>query len=63
MGKMSLQTLEAMNRVLLERLGGDSGLRKVYFAPMMVHQCLCRKPQPGMILQAREGGVDLKQSL
>lgn len=63
-GKMDLQTLEGMNRILLERLGGDSGVRKVYFCPHDgLDQCLCRKPQPGMILQgAKEWGLDLKKS-
>lgn len=63
-GKMALETLEGMNRILLEKLGGEAGVRKVYFCP---HDgpdlCPCRKPQPGMILQgAKEWGLDLKQS-
>lgn len=63
-GKMPLQTLEKMNRVLLAQLGGEKGIQKVYFCPHDdSDHCLCRKPQPGMILEgAREWGLDLSQS-
>ncbi len=59
-----LQTLAAINQKMLdasEQLGGK--IEKIYFCPHGPNdQCTCRKPRPGLFLQAAdELGFDIKQ--
>lgn len=58
-------TLEAMTDRLHQHLAGaGAALDAVYYCPHRAErQCLCRKPRPGMILEAAERfKVDLKRS-
>lgn len=64
-GLMSLDTLHDIHHRMLreiERAGGC--VTKVYYCPHDNHEeCSCRKPNPGMLLQAaREYNLDLTQS-
>lgn len=61
-GLLSVEELEKMHEKMHEQV---PGIDKVY---MCIHGkdegCVCRKPRPGMILQAvQEFGVDLKKSV
>jgi D-glycero-D-manno-heptose 1,7-bisphosphate phosphatase len=64
-GLISLQTAEEINRKLVETLRENSGqVDQVYMCPHHPDDgCDCRKPEPGMILQAaRELDLDLPRS-
>lgn len=64
LGKMSLQTVQDIHTRMhgLLNLYGVA-VDGVYFCPHNHGQCSCRKPQPGMLLQAaRELGLDLSRS-
>ncbi len=59
-GNQSLKVVDEMHRLLLEALPLD-------LVKVCIHQdkdlCQCRKPKPGMLLQAAEElGIDLKSS-
>lgn len=62
-GGMASSELEAMHLKLMASLG-PHGLRKIYVCPHDDRdQCRCRKPKPGMILEAAaEWNIDLVQS-
>ena len=59
-GELSTAILEAMH----ERLRREAGVDAVYVCPHDdAHGCVCRKPRPGLLLQAaREWGVDVARS-
>jgi D-glycero-D-manno-heptose 1,7-bisphosphate phosphatase len=59
-GELSPAVLEAMH----ERLRREAGVDAVYVCPHDdAHGCVCRKPRPGLLLQAaREWGVDVARS-
>ncbi len=64
-GLISLQTAEDVNRKLVETIRENNGqVDQVYMCPHHpADGCDCRKPQPGMILQAaRELDLDLPHS-
>jgi D-glycero-D-manno-heptose 1,7-bisphosphate phosphatase len=59
-GKLKVETIEAMHRRLRNHLALD-GIKACYHSD--AEGCECRKPKPGMLLQAaREFGIDLEQS-
>jgi D-glycero-D-manno-heptose 1,7-bisphosphate phosphatase len=59
-GKLELETVEAMHRRLRNELVLDD-IKVCYHGD--ADGCECRKPKPGMLLQAaREFGIDLKRS-
>lgn len=72
-GLLSLTELEALHQELHERLDPKRSLIDAFYAcphhphandPRYRLQCLCRKPQPGLLLRAeRERNVDLKASV
>jgi D-glycero-D-manno-heptose 1,7-bisphosphate phosphatase len=59
-GELSAPILEAMH----ERLRRETGVDAVYVCPHRdADRCSCRKPKPGLLLQAaREWGVDVARS-
>lgn len=64
-GLMSLEAMQALNRQIeaeLLRLGG--GVDASYLCPHAPEEgCACRKPQPGLLLQAaQDWQVDLRRS-
>jgi len=65
-GIMSLEQLEAVTRFMLDAIEAAGGsIRHVYYC---VHHpddgCTCRKPKPGLLIQAREDfGISLEQSV
>ncbi len=59
-GRIKLETVEAMHRRLKEDLALDD-IKVCYHSD--ADGCDCRKPKPGMLMQAaREFGVDLERS-
>jgi D-glycero-D-manno-heptose 1,7-bisphosphate phosphatase len=63
-GVMTLETVEDMHRRLRDRLREDGfELLDVMLCPHDRDQCECRKPKPGMLLEAaRRHGIDLSAS-
>jgi len=64
-GLISLDTLNDIHQRMLREIEQAGGcVTKVYYCPHDNHEeCSCRKPQPGMLLQAaREYNLDLTQS-
>jgi D-glycero-D-manno-heptose 1,7-bisphosphate phosphatase len=64
-GLISLQTAQEINRKLVETIRENNGqVDRVYMCPHHPDDgCDCRKPKPGMILQAaRELDLDLSRS-
>lgn len=63
-GIISLSDLLAIHASMLdavEKCGGT--IRRIYVCPHEMNQCDCRKPKPGMLLQAqREYHIDLRSS-
>jgi D-glycero-D-manno-heptose 1,7-bisphosphate phosphatase len=65
-GLISLETVEAINAHVLQRVTAAGGrIDGVYVCPHHPDEnCPCRKPAPGMLLQAaEEWGIDLSQSV
>lgn len=65
LGRMSEEDLAAVHRRLAERLAaGGARVDAVVHCPHAKDACDCRKPRPGMLLDAGErlGGVDLAAS-
>ena len=64
LGKMSLQTVQAIHDRMREILKTHGvALDGIYFCPHDHGQCTCRKPQPGMLIQAAgDLGLDLARS-
>ena len=62
-GLMTVEQYRAVESEVLRQLGGDL-IDATYFCPDVPGQhSSCRKPEPGMILQAkREHGIDLPRS-
>ena len=64
LGKMSLQTVQDIHgrmQAILKTHGMT--LDGVYFCPHDYGQCTCRKPQPGMLIQAAgDLGLDMSKS-
>jgi D-glycero-D-manno-heptose 1,7-bisphosphate phosphatase len=59
-GKQKREVVEAMNDVLRQRLDLDD-VEVCYHTD--AHECACRKPRPGMLLEAaRKWSIDLKNS-
>ena len=58
-----LLTLEEMNK-MHDFMKRETGLEIIYYCPHIdADECLCRKPEPGMILQAaKDHGIDLEKS-
>ena len=64
-GFYTLKDFEATNQKMMRELkevGGE--IKKIYFCPHVAEDhCDCRKPKPGMLLQAvKEFGFDLKET-
>lgn len=65
-GHVSLETLEEIHRRMIADVAAFGGvIEKVYYCPHGKDEnCACRKPRPGMLLQARdELGIDLSDAL
>ncbi len=65
LGLMTRETVEGIHARLRELLAGTYGLEllDVLYCPHDRGQCACRKPQPGMLLEAaRRHGLDLARS-
>ena len=71
-GYFTVETVREINRRVQETLANQGAfIDKIYYCPHHVEgiieeyrqECYCRKPNPGMILEAaREFGIDLKKS-
>jgi len=64
-GRLSLEELHRVNERLEELLAAEGAeLDGIYFCPHAPDEgCSCRKPKPGMLLEAaRELGLDLRRS-
>jgi D-glycero-D-manno-heptose 1,7-bisphosphate phosphatase len=64
-GIVSVSTVEDIHRRMVAEVEACGGrIARVYYCPHRPdEQCDCRKPQPGMLLQAtRELGIDLENS-
>jgi histidinol-phosphate phosphatase family protein len=64
-GIVTVATLEEMHRRLLRTLERQHGLSllDILYCPHEDGACACRKPQPGMLLEAaRKHGIDLARS-
>ncbi|MFL5662694.1 MAG: D-glycero-beta-D-manno-heptose 1,7-bisphosphate 7-phosphatase [Ktedonobacteraceae bacterium] len=55
-GIISVETVEQIHRLMIAEIVQSGGkVERVYYCPHERHEnCLCRKPQPGMLLQARD---------
>ena len=64
LGKMKIQTVQDIHDRMHDILKANGmALDGVYFCPHDHGQCTCRKPQPGMLIQAAEDlGLDLSKS-
>jgi histidinol-phosphate phosphatase family domain/HAD-superfamily hydrolase, subfamily IIIA len=66
-GLMTADDLQGLDVLLKERLRDEAGARldASYYCPHHAREnCACRKPLPGMLLQAaREHGIDLARSV
>jgi D-glycero-D-manno-heptose 1,7-bisphosphate phosphatase len=65
LGRMSPADLDAVHRRLLAELArGGAYVDSIYVCPHHEGTCVCRKPQPGLLLQAREdvGDMDFAQA-
>ena len=65
-GLLTLETLEAIHAHMLHHIRAAGGrLDGIYFCPHHPEfQCVCRKPAPGMLLQAAaELNIDLRASV
>jgi D-glycero-D-manno-heptose 1,7-bisphosphate phosphatase len=65
-GELSIENLETIHQRMLaeiEKAGGH--IERIYYCPHGKHEgCACRKPQPGMLLRARdELGCDLSDAV
>ncbi|MBI3558533.1 MAG: HAD family hydrolase [Deltaproteobacteria bacterium] len=59
-GKTALATVQAMHKIVLEQLGVDA-IKVCYHVDQ--DACACRKPKPGMLLEAaKEWDIDLVRS-
>lgn len=64
-GLLSAPNLEAMHQQMCDELAEKSAkIDKIYYCPHEINpRCSCRKPSPGMLLQAaQEYGIDLNIS-
>ncbi len=65
-GHVSIETVEEIHRRMIASVAEFGGvIEKVYYCPHGKDEnCACRKPRPGMLLQARdELGIDLSDAL
>jgi len=65
-GYISVEMVEEIHRRMIARVAELGGvIEKVYYCPHGKDEnCACRKPRPGMLLQARdELGIDLSDAL
>ncbi len=65
-GHVSIETVEEIHRRMIADVAEFGGvIEKVYYCPHGKDEnCACRKPRPGMLLQARdELGIDLSDAL
>jgi D-glycero-D-manno-heptose 1,7-bisphosphate phosphatase len=65
-GIISVETIEEIHRLMIAeivQIGGE--IERVYYCPHEEHEnCLCRKPQPEMLLQARnELNINLNDAI
>lgn len=64
-GMVTAEAIDDIHARMVEEINRSGGaIRKVYYCPHDSHEnCTCRKPEPGMLLQAvEEFGVDPTQS-
>lgn len=59
----TLETIHARMRDVIKRHGGE--VRDIFYCPHVpADQCACRKPKPGLILQAQQKyGLDIKKTM
>ncbi len=65
-GHIALETLNDIHHYMLAQIAKAGGIvEKVYYCPHSKDErCACRKPQPGMLLNARdEFGLDLSRAI
>jgi D-glycero-D-manno-heptose 1,7-bisphosphate phosphatase len=65
LGQMSPADLDAVHRRLLAELArGGAHVDAIYVCPHQQGTCVCRKPQPGLLLRAREdvGDIDFARA-
>ena len=65
-GSISVETVQEIHRRMIASINEVGGkIEKVYFCPHAKNQdCVCRKPRPGMLLQARdELGIDMHDAV
>jgi D-glycero-D-manno-heptose 1,7-bisphosphate phosphatase len=65
LGQVSRSDLREIHARMLDRVRQAGGkIRQIYVCPHdTIDRCACRKPQPGLLLQAqREHGIDLRAS-
>ena len=65
-GHITLETLEDIHHYMLTQIAQAGGVvEKVYYCPHSKDEkCTCRKPQPGMLLKARdEFDLDLRRAI
>ena len=61
LGKMTLQDVVAVNDALRQRLSlSGAQVDRFYVCPHNAASCLCRKPAPGLLLQAAAEGPSLR---
>ena len=64
-GLLTVEVLDKIHRRMLEHLSAfDAHVKAVYYCPHDTHdRCSCRKPAPGLLLQAsRDHAIDLSRS-
>jgi D-glycero-D-manno-heptose 1,7-bisphosphate phosphatase len=65
-GTLSVETVEDIHHRMIESIRDFGGrIEKVYYCPHDRYEdCSCRKPRPGMLLQARdELGIDMRDAV
>lgn len=59
-GRLTETELAAIHDRMLERVGATGGaIAGVYYCPHDVGECSCRKPSPGLFLEAKADFVDI----
>lgn len=65
-GLVTMKTVEEIHRRMIAEVANGGGtIERVYYCPHGKNEhCICRKPRPGMLLQARdELGLDLRDAV
>lgn len=65
LGRMSKEEVEDIHRRMCEELRNNGAeIKAVYYCPHDYNQCECRKPAPGMLIQAaQDHNLDLAQAV